>query len=241
MPWWNPLRKGQRDVTTPGLTRPAPVDSGEQDIAPVDWEQWWRDKVSQGSIEHWRRGSVQAPIVNYRDGGYCPATNDLLLEEIMPECGLRTVLCAGNGVSDKAGLLAAAGFDVTALDISPTATRLAESFEQNRDRLAGRLEFVAGDLLDKAICPGPVDVVIERRTVQTFPARERPAALRALTARLGPVGIFVTHCNDGSYGVGRKWFHASEAWLREQNWQVWERVPELPLAGQAAWLVRSAD
>jgi hypothetical protein len=97
----------------------------------------------------------------------------------MSEHGLRTILCAGNGVSREPRALAAAGFDVTSLDISPVAVSYAKAHDADSHRLGyfcspklhrpgGRVEFVAGDLLDITVCPGPFDVVIERRTVQWF-------------------------------------------------------------------------
>jgi hypothetical protein len=36
--------------------------------------------------------------------------------------GMKTVLCVGNGISQEPRALAWAGFDVTALDLSPLAT-----------------------------------------------------------------------------------------------------------------------
>ena len=99
-----------------------------------------------------------------------------------------------------------------------------------------------GDLFDVALCPGPFDVVIERRTIQRIPAQERPVALSALAGRLSEVGIFLSHSNDEQYSPakGRKFFHASESWFRDQRWQIWDGVPASALSGQAAWLVHSA-
>jgi hypothetical protein len=49
---------------------------------------------------------------------------------------------------------------------------------------------VAGDLRDVTICPGPYDVIVERKTLQLFAEDEKSAAISAVAQRLGPRGIF---------------------------------------------------
>jgi hypothetical protein len=63
---------------------------------------------------------------------------------------LRSILCVGAGISGEPHALAAAGFDA----MVPS------------EFLEGRT--VAGDLRDVTICPGPYDVIIERKTLQLF-------------------------------------------------------------------------
>jgi SAM-dependent methyltransferase len=175
----------------------------------------------------------------------------------MVKYGLRTVLCAGNGVSNEPRILAAAGFQVTALDISPVATAFAETYRgpemgyrESRlspalQRPGGRVAFVVGDLLDPTVCPGPFDVVVERRCVQWFGEHER-AALSALARRLAEVGIFLSECLDDAFPPELGWsrqgvgglFHASEPWFREHGWDIdtFGEGPTLP--GRVAWLRR---
>jgi hypothetical protein len=62
---------------------------------------------------------------------------DGALVDAMRANGLRTVLCVGNGISQEPKALARAGFAVTALDLSPLATDVAE-------RAAPPDEFLAG-------------------------------------------------------------------------------------------------
>ena len=95
----------------------------------VDWEQWWQDQIAGGEVHWFRAGLIQAPLVRYRNRCYDVANSGLLLREIMFENGLRTVLCAGSGISREPARLADGGFDVTALDLSPTAIRLAKSLD----------------------------------------------------------------------------------------------------------------
>ncbi len=220
----------------------------------VDWEQWWQDKVARDEVEHFRARPIEAPLVRYKGRHYDVANHPRLLQEIMLQNGLKTVLCVGNGVSREPLRLADAGFEVTALDLSPTAIRLASSLDlQDRNKgiispetgpdMRGQIHYVVGDLFDATLCPGPFDVVIERRTVQRIPAQKRPAALSAIANRLSEVGIFLSHCNDDEYSPikSRKFFHASESWLRDQRWQIWDDAPSSVVGGRVAWLVHSSS
>jgi hypothetical protein len=107
------------------------------------------------------------------------------------------------------------------------------------------VEFVTGDLLDLTVCPGPFDVVIERRTVHLFPEHERRAALEALAGRLSQVGIFLSQCDDPGWPSRSRPrplpFHVAESWFREQGWTVWDGRPGSKLAGRVGWLIRTAE
>ena len=223
------------------------------------WDEWWRDRLAAGTSDMFP-GCRQAPLVrvgspvrNLNDLGQ---DNDDLLAAVMAEYGLRTVLCAGNGISQEPRSLAAAGFDVTALDISPVAVAFAEACPNDSrarslcspqiHRPGGRVEFVVGDLLDTTVRPGPFDVIIERRAVQWFGEHERAAALSALSGRLSEVGIFLSLCLDDAFPLDLGWsqhesgrFHASESWFRGHGWTIWDGVQSSTLAGRVAWLVRS--
>src|SRR5260370_15417710 len=72
---------------------------------PALWDQYWHNQVSHG---------LGPPLFDM-------FISDDTLIEVMSEHRLRTVLCAGNGISQEPRLLAAAGFEVTALDRSPLA------------------------------------------------------------------------------------------------------------------------
>ncbi len=98
---------------------------------------------------------------------------------------LYTVLCVGNGISQEPRALAWAGFDVTALDLSPYATKVASEVVPPPEFLAqlvggrsgglnGNLKFVVGNLCDLACCPGPYDVIIELLTLQLYSEEYRP-------------------------------------------------------------------
>jgi hypothetical protein len=214
------------------------------------WDVWWNDRISQGRARSFLYPMVEAPLVKY-DGNYHDVVNhDDLLIAIMAKYGLRSVLCAGSGLSQEPRALAEAGFDVSALDLSSRALGVARAFEfgpndmhwfcdPGAQRTGGHLDFVVGSLLDKAVCPGPFDVIIERRTVQTFAEQHGSTALQALTGRLGNPGIFLSHCNDSCYYTSKRALHASESWFREHHWTIWNGAPSSTLSGKVAWLVRS--
>jgi len=214
---------------------------------PEFWDTWWQqDRLAHSSFVF---PFLEAPLIQYRGQSHDVANRDHLLIAMMLQHGLKTILCAGNGVSQEPRALANVGFKVTVLDLSPTAIRVAKVPRLDLDhfhrfcgrdavpRFDGDLDFVVGDFLDRNVCPGPFDVIIERRTIQRFPEEERPAALEALAARLSMVGIVVSHCNNPDYRQSR--FHPSESWFRARNWTMWDGVPGETLTGQVAWLLRS--
>jgi Methyltransferase domain len=188
------------------------------------WDEWWKVRLSDRSSDTFP--FFPHPLKDNPRSLFWLVNSDDLLAKVMSEHGFRTILCAGNGVSQEPRALAAGGFDVTALDISPVAVSWAEACHVDSRALGrfcspelhrpgGRVEFVVGDLLDLTVCPGPFDVVVERRTVQSFAEHERSAALSALAGRLNdlsgvrqgewapgpalldrPASRFRKHCRD---------------------------------------------
>ncbi len=92
-------------------------------------------------------------------------------------------------------------------------------------RGGGALHFVSGDLFDPAICPGPFDVVIERRCVQLFPRTDQPEALERLIARLSPRGTFISHEHQGFWKPGDDRTHYAERWVASHGFAVRPRRP----------------
>lgn len=125
--------------------------------AAEPWDQYWRTQIEHGL----------GPQLHDM---FC---DDNSLLDAIKIRGLRTVLCVGSGISQEPQALAAAGLDVTALDISPFAMRLASElplsgaegrfFDGNRIRPGGSVKFEVGNVLDAAVCPGPFDVSRGRR------------------------------------------------------------------------------
>ena len=140
-----------------------PPDNPE-DVA--GWDRHWAEQVAHG---------LGPQIFDL----FC---DDRKFVTMMNEQGMRRILCAGNGISQEPQALAAAGFDVVALDISPQATEIARSLAPIPERLrhyiddsmrrpGGHVDFVVGDIRDSAICRGPFDLIIERCTAQLYANR----------------------------------------------------------------------
>lgn len=176
--------------------------------------------------------------------------DDNALLDAMNVRGLRTVLCVGSGISQEPHAVAAAGFHVTALDISPFAVRFASRlalspgdigrfFDSRRTRPSGTVTFAVGDLLDYTVCPGPFDVVIERKTLQLFPERERAVALGAVVNRLSQNGILLTHCHDGGWKPPASPIHLIQPLLRPSGVTVVEQGSPVPNEGRIAFVVMS--
>ena len=204
------------------LMPPATLDD------PTAWDTYWRDQFTHG---------VAGLVDIFCDDGE--------LVDVMRANRFKTVLCVGNGISQEPRALATAGFDVTALDLSPFATEMAKQATPPADYLTGlvggrpqheggRLNFVVGDLCDRAVCPGPFDVVLERRTLQLY-ARDRQAgALEAVASRLAPLGIFFSHSHDGRWRPPAPRRHACEDWFTSQGWPQWGG--DVRISTRVAWL-----
>jgi chemotaxis methyl-accepting protein methylase len=143
----------------------------------------------------------------------------------------KTLLCAGNGISQEPRALAEAGFQVIAMDLSPRAVHLAETWQfgsQELDRFCpkelrapgGSSAFTIGNILDTSVCSGPFDAIIERRTLQLFPPEERGTALDRLALRLKPDGLFISHCHDGGWKPPHEPVHHVEKFFRDRGWAI---------------------
>jgi hypothetical protein len=124
---------------------------------------------------------------------------------------------------------AAVAFDGTA----PIGRELCPPMHQtdrHPPRQGGSLTYLTGDVTNLAHCPGPFDVVIERRTVQLFKAEERSIALERLALRLGPRGLLVSQEHRGAWRPGDARAHFASEWTREHGF-----------ANHLAWNDDSAD
>ena len=172
-------------------------------------------------------------------------SHDHELVGAMNRLRLRTVLCAGSGLAVEPLALAAAGFAVTALDLSERALHLIKSvtppsgftrsfFDDHELRPGGTIEWVCGDIIDMTCCPGPFDLIIERRTAQNYP--DLSVILEPLVARLSPEGILFSQCHDGGWRPPNPRRHRVGDWLRDHGWPTWNGAGEKP-AGRVAWLM----
>jgi hypothetical protein len=196
-------RRMLADVNIEDLQPPSDLHSSEP------WDTYWR-------LHH------QTGLLGFSE----MFVDDRELVRVMEARGFRSVLCVGSGLALEPHALAAAGLRVTMLDISRTAVAAMRAaalepgmfsriLDASQLQPGGTLECVAGDLTDTTVCPGPYDVVIERRTLQLFPEAERGAALAAVAARMNPNGILFTHAHDGRGGPGRPRTHFVEPFFEQ--------------------------
>src|SRR5262245_52727976 len=195
---------------------------------PTAWDQYWQDQLSHGVADF---------VHLFVDDGE--------LVDAMHCSGLKTVLCVGNGISQEPRALAWAGFDVTSLDLSPLAMKVASEAAPPEDFLEGlvggrpggaigRLDFVVGDLANPDRYSGPYDVVIDRKTLQLWPEADRPMAIQAVANRLASRGIFFSQSHDGGWKPPSSPRHALEPWFVTQGWNF--RRPGAPLTERVVWL-----
>jgi hypothetical protein len=200
-------------------------------VEPEPWDAFWRLRLANRMADS---------VHMFCDDG------DLI--DAMRANGLRTVLCVGNGISLEPRALAWAGFEVTVLDLSPFALEVVQRATLPENLLHyivgerpagsnGRVQFVVGDLCDPACCPGPYDVVIERKTLQLYPPEQRAAALHAVAHRLGSRGVFFSHSHNGRWKHSEPRIHAHEDWFTSERWPRWQG--KTPLHGRVAWLFMS--
>jgi hypothetical protein len=204
---------------------------------PLDvagWDKYWTDQVSHG---------------------FGPALFDMFCDDrelvrVMNEEGMKRILCAGNGISQEPRALAEAGFEVVALDLSPKAIDIAQAFEFSSQsfgefcpaearRPGGSVNFIVGDVLNPAVCPGPFDVIIERRTAQLYPNDDAGTFLNALAQRASSDSIFLSHCHDAAWKPPAEPRHFTRQWFQENRWTIWSAPHGQKPQGRVAWLFMS--
>lgn len=203
-----------------------------EDVA--GWDQYWTEQVAHG---------LGPPLFDM-------LCDDHKLVTTMNNEGMSRILCAGNGISQEPQALAAAGFEVVALDLSPRATEIARSLELVLDRLhcffdptmlrpGGHVDFVVGDIRDSAICPGPFDVIIERCTAQLYLNRGIDTILNKLAERLDSGGILFSHCHDSAWRPPAEPRHFTQSWFEQNGWTIWSGDPANKPLGRVACLFSS--
>jgi hypothetical protein len=71
--------------------------------------------------------------------------------------------------------------------------------------------------MNPGLCPGPFDLVLERRTLQLFAGfNQLDAAMTAVANRLDDRGILFSHCHDGGWRPPAEPRHVTRAWLMER-------------------------
>jgi SAM-dependent methyltransferase len=232
------FKRGERSPKLePRLDDEADLSWLDPPTDPLDvaaWDRYWIEQVRHG---------LGPPLFDM----FCDDRN---LVQVMNTEGMNSVLCAGNGISQEPRALAQAGFQVVALDLSPRAVEIARGFKFPTDgfeyfcepgmrRSGGHVDFAVGDILDPAVCPGPFDVIIERRTAQIFFNHDMGSVLGALAERLGQDGIFLSHCHDGAWKPPAEPRHFTKSWFQQKRWTIWNGSPGRKPPGRVGWLFTS--
>jgi hypothetical protein len=106
-------------------------------------------------------------------------------------------------------------------------------------RGGGSLSFVVGNLMNPAVCSGPFDVVIERRTLQLFQGADKTTALDRLVARLGDQGTFVSQEHQGAWRPCDVRMHYAEARLKALGFVIGSHRTRDKAAARLAYLMFS--
>ena len=116
------------------------------------------------------------------------------LRRLLPAPPAR-VLDAGSGPGLYASRLAAAGYDVTGVDVNPSAIRHARAeaaSAAHSARARGRLRFQRGELATLEPPREPYDAaILVYYVLEAFPAREQPRILRRIAASLRDGGTAI--------------------------------------------------
>lgn len=138
----------------------------------------------------------------YGDGPKWTGRVNVVLEQIAGDLPAGAALDLGCGEGGDAVWLAARGWQVTAIDISPTA--LARGAAQGREHgVADRITWICGDL-DEPLPPGPFDLV-SAQFLHSPVAFDRDAVLRRAAELVAPGGslVVVGHASGPSWaGAG---------------------------------------
>ena len=115
----------------------------------------------------------------------------------------------------------------TAGPIDPAVCPAMHQSPEIEPRGGGSLTFVTGDLSGAAVCPGPYDAIVERRTLQHFRENDRIAGLEKLVKRLAERGTFVSQEHRVGEGPDFVNPHFAEEWLLANGFARYEpRQPE---------------
>lgn len=154
----------------------------------VDAAEFWDQEAARFDEE---------PDHGLRDEAVRRAWSELLLP-LMPPAPA-SVIDLGCGTGSLSVLLAAHGYDVQALDISPQMIAIARS----KAAAAGvDVQFVQGDASDPPYAPGSCDVILGRHVLWALP--DPDAAIARWTALLRPAGRLVLVEGRWSTGAGLK-------------------------------------
>lgn len=159
------------------------------------WHPLVAEQLEAGFPSGWFEPAYQAAVghgarLPWQEGTAHPWLADWLDAPVHAPPGPRA-LVVGCGVGDDVAPLVANGYDVTALDIAPTAIAWARWRATHRgDGSDGTVAWRTGDLLKlDTQMVGAFDLVVEIHTVPWLPGVVRDAAMAAVGAAVAPGGV----------------------------------------------------
>ena len=172
------------------------IRAGDLGLSPVERPDEWESYYAQvGEPE-------QMP--------WFSAAFDSDIELVLERNGLSSgrVLDIGTGPGNHAMELARRGFDVTGIDLSPSAIRFAE---QRSSELGVNVRFIAGSILDAPL-EGVFDLAFDRGCFHCIPPASWPGYASAVAGHLGTGALFLlktfSHLDQAEGGPHR--FHPDE-------------------------------
>lgn len=235
------LQTQRSDINTRPLTKNIPEEEEFAWVFPPKevhnadaWDSYWKKQIEHG----------------LGPGIFDMFCRDDIIVSAAQRFGLSTVLCVGNGISQEPVVLSRAGLQVTAMDISPLAISLCQKFSEQFHsdehyishsllRPNGTVNFVVGDIFERNDCPGPYDIVIERRTIQDYPEDQRREAVAAIISRLSTKGILVSHCHDGAWKPPAEPYHSTRSLIAGLGIEIWKGGDITNLDGRIALTLTS--
>ncbi|WP_345974169.1 class I SAM-dependent methyltransferase [Sulfurimonas sp. HSL3-7] len=160
-----------------------------------------RQEATSWFDDHYKEANKELSAVAWAKG----RTNPLLQEYLETSYPVPSkAIVIGCGLGDDANALYEAGFDVTAIDISPEAIKWAkERFGETT------IDFRVADLFDlPQELLGKFDFVFEAFTIQALPLSLRDSVITAIASLMAPYAKVLAVCNakrDDEYFDGPPW------------------------------------
>lgn len=147
-----------------------------QDEATSWFNDYYREAGKQIETVAWARGEANPFLSEYLENFNGTPTKAVVI---------------GCGLGDDAFALYEAGFDVTAIDISPEAISWAKERFEGAD-----INFVVADLFDlPEELLGQFDFVFEAFTIQSLPLALRDRVITAISSLMTPDAKLLAVCN----------------------------------------------
>lgn len=171
-------------------TEQRPFDYQKAQKEATSWfDDHYKEAKKELSAVAWAKGTTNPLLQEYLDTMYTMPSKAIVI---------------GCGLGDDANALYEAGFDVTAIDISP------EAIEWAKERFGDTsIDFRVADLFDlPQELLGKFDFVFEAFTIQALPLSLRDRVITAIASLMAPKAKVLAVCNakrEGEHFDGPPW------------------------------------